>query len=184
MNDSKISTRYALALFLEAREKKLLDRVRSDLDRVTNTIREVQLLKEMLASPIIPPGRKRKAVKEVFRDVLHPLSLQFFDMVLENKREEFLAGMIRAYMKNYMEDKGIRMASLKTAIPLSEDLKNELTGLIREVYETEIELSAEVDKQIIGGYILRVDDIQMDASVAGQLGRIRRQLAKEDHEPN
>lgn len=184
MNDSKISTRYAMALFREARDQKQLDRVRSDMETVMISIREVPLLKEMLESPIIPTGRKKKAVTEIFRAMLHPLSLKFLDMVLEKKREEFLPGMIRSYLKDYMEERGVRMASLRTAVPLSEGMKNELAGLIREVYKTEIELTAEVDSRIIGGYILRVDDIQMDSSVAGQLDRISRQLAEEDHEPN
>jgi len=177
MNDSKISIRYGKALFMSAKEQDVLSSVRDDMDMILAVVNEITELRQLLESPIIDRRKKKDILKTIFGDRIHMLSLQFFDMVLDNNREEFLAGMARTFIKYYKEEKGIRVASLKTAVAVDIRTKHQLNELIGKVYQSEIELSDEVNEKLIGGFVLTVEDQQMDASVAGQLQKIRKGLA-------
>ena len=177
MNDSKISIRYGKALFMSAREQDVLSSIRDDMDMILAAVNEITELRQLLESPIIDRREKKDILKAIFGDRIHMLSLQFFDMVLDNNREEFLAGMARTFIKYYKEEKGIKVASLKTAVSTDVQTKKQLTELIKDIYRSEIELSDEVDERLIGGFVLTVEDLQMDASVAGQLQKIRKGLA-------
>ena len=65
---------------------------------------------------------------------------------------------------------------LKTAIQLDKQLKEQLAQIIRKKFNSDIELSELVDESLIGGFVLTVEDQQLDASVSGQLSRIRKEL--------
>jgi F-type H+-transporting ATPase subunit delta len=84
--------------------------------------------------------------------------------------------MARMYINFYKQIKGIKLATLKTATPVDKETKDKLILMIRKVFKAEIELNAETDNRLIGGFILQVEDQQLDASVSGQLNRIKRQL--------
>ena len=177
MNDSKISVRYARALLISAREQDVLSGVRDDMNMILLAAKEVPEFKQLLDSPVIENSRKKEILAALFENRIQKLSQQFIALVVENNREEYLPGMARMFIKFYKEEKGIREATLKTAVKIDEKTKNQLTELIKQVYRSEIELSDEVDEKLIGGFILRVEDLQMDASVAGQLQKIRKELA-------
>ncbi len=177
MNDSKISVRYAKALFMSAKEQDVLTGIRSDMDMILAVVKELPEFRQLLESPIIDSKKKKQILTAVFETRINRLSMQFIELVLDNNREEFLAGMARMFIKYFKEEKGIKVASLKTAVAIDEQTKKLLTGLIKDVYQSEIELSDEVDKKLIGGFVLTVEDLQMDTSVAGQLQKIRKELA-------
>jgi len=177
MNDSKISVRYAKALFMSAKEKNVLTDIRYDMDIILAAVTKITEFSQLLESPIVDNSKKGQILNAIFEDRIHRLSLRFIEMVLDNNREEYLAGMARTFIKYFKEEKGIKVTSLKTAISIDFQTKKQLTELIKDVYRSEIELSDEVDERLIGGFVLRVEDLQMDASVAGQLKKIRKELA-------
>jgi len=176
MNDGKISVRYAKALFMSAMEKDVLSSIRNDMDMIHTAVNEIAELRRLLESPIIDNLKKKDILTSIFSNKVHSLTMQFIELVLDNNREEYLPGMARMFIRYYKEEKGIKVASLKTSVKIDEQTKKQLTELIKEVYKSEIELSDEVDNELIGGFILTVEDLQMDASVAGQLRKIRREL--------
>ena len=76
----------------------------------------------------------------------------------------------------YTKSKGIRKASLVTAQPVDDSAIKGIKELIAKTYDSEIELSLAVDKDVIGGFVLTVEDQQYDASVAANLRKIKKQL--------
>jgi F-type H+-transporting ATPase subunit delta len=177
VNDSKISVRYARALLISAREQDVLSGVREDMEMILMAAKEVHEFKQLLDSPIIDNARKKKVLTTLFENRMQRLSLKFIELVVNKNREEYIPGMARMFIKFYKEEKGIRAATLKTAVKVDKKTKEQLSELIKQVYRSEIELSDEVDERLIGGFVLRVEDQQMDASVAGQLQKIRKELA-------
>jgi F-type H+-transporting ATPase subunit delta len=177
MNDSKISTRYGRALFESAREKNLLNPVRADMEMILVILHDLHELKYVLESPVIRPGKKNEIIKLVFKGKVNDLTLSFLEMTITNKREEYLAGMARAFIKYFKEAVGIKIAMLKTAVKISDRLKDQLIKIIRDAYHTGVELTEEVHENLIGGFILTIEDQQLDASVSGQLNRIRKGLS-------
>ena len=70
------------------------------------------------------------------------------------------------------------MASIETAIPLTKEIRQEMLAIITRTFNAEIELQEEIIKELIGGFVLRVEDKQLDSSVKGKLGRIKKELQK------
>jgi len=176
MNESKISVRYAKALILSSKNQKVLDPVRRDMELLLSTLSEVPELLRLLESPIVEPGKKLEIMNAVFSGKMEPLSLSFFRLAILNKREGYLPGMARMYIDLFKQEKGIKLASLITAVPIGKEIRYVMVSTIKKIHHTEIELAEKVDKEIIGGFILQVEDQLLDASITGQLKRIRKNL--------
>lgn len=177
MNDSKISVRYAKALFLSAKEEKILDKVRNDMEEVRriSTMPEFQYL---LVSPIIKESQKLKALDNIFKKSFHAKSLALLTMAVKNGREIYIPAIARNYIDQYKEFTGVRTATFTSASSVDEKVKKEVEGIIKKALNSSIELKTSIDEELIGGFVIRVDDLQYDASVASNLKKIRKQLLK------
>ncbi|RXQ94997.1 ATP synthase F1 subunit delta [Ancylomarina salipaludis] len=176
MNESKISVRYAKALFQLGKEKSMLDTIVADMKLVgelCNTVKDFWL---MIESPVIKTSQKRKTVKLILSDKLDALTLNFLDMVFQNRREIFMKDMVRNFLALCRKDQGIVSAKLTTAVQIDEEGKTKLGEMLKQAFNLKIELEEVLDKDIIGGFILRVDDQELDTSVSTQLNRIKRAL--------
>ena len=178
MNESKISVRYAKALFLLGKEKNVLDTIVADMklvDELCNTVKDFWL---MVESPVVKTSQKRKAVKLVLADKLDAISLNFMDMVFENHREIFIKDMVRNFLDLCRKDKGVVSAKLTTAGEIDKEGKANLSDVLKKAFNSKIELEEILDEDIIGGFVLRVDDQELDASVSNQLSQIKRTLVQ------
>jgi F-type H+-transporting ATPase subunit delta len=175
MNESQISVRYAKALFQSAAEQHILDDVYKDMEVLSN-ICKLEDFQYMLVLPTLQPSQKIKLMGTLFEKHFSRLSLAMINLVMENKRESYLPGIARNYRDLYRKTKGIRTASLITAQPTEESEMSKIRNLIRKAYDSEVDLSSSVDEDMIGGFILTIEDMQYDASVATNLKKIRNRL--------
>jgi len=67
-------------------------------------------------------------------------------------------------------------AKLTTAGEIGKEGKANLSDMLKKAFDSKIELEEVLDKDIIGGFVLRVDDQELDASVSAQLNQIKRTL--------
>jgi F-type H+-transporting ATPase subunit delta len=176
MNQSKIRVRYAKALISNAEEQGVLDQVRNDMENLLRILKSVPDLLQLLESPIIDSAKKLEVLNAIFTGKVQPLTLSFFKLTIENNREDHLPGMARMYIDFYKHAKGLKIATLKTTTPIDKETRESLLIMIRKIFNAEIELYEETDKELIGGFILKVEDQQLDASVKGQLKKIKRKL--------
>lgn len=175
MNESKISVRYAKAFFLAAKEGKTLDEVAKDVKLLKASL-EVDGFRTFLESPVIKITDKRKLMNSVFGKNINKVTYAFFDLILTNKRENFLRDILRNFIDLYKEEKGIQQARLIVPSPISEDYHKKFITLLENTFKVTIELEEVIDEDIIGGFILNVDHQQYDASVKTQLNRIKKKL--------
>jgi F-type H+-transporting ATPase subunit delta len=175
MNQSQISVRYAKALFQIASEKQLLDEVYRDMGMLTDTygIPEFQTL---LVQPFLKASQKCRLVESVLKKYINATSLSLIELVIKNKRETYLPGIARNYKDLYRKARGIRSAILVTAHPVEEKVINRLRELIRKTFTGEVELTKRLNEEIIGGFVLTIEDMQYDASVARNLQKMKNQL--------
>ena len=178
MKVGKIAVRYARALFLSAREQGILDDVRRDMEMILTAVSDLAEVKNLLESPVVETRKKTAILVSLFEGKVGDLALDFIRLVTGNNREEYLAAICRHYIKLYKEEKGIKMASIETATPLSKEIRREMVAIITGAFKAEIELQEEVKKELIGGFVLRVEDKQLDSSVRGKLARIKKELQK------
>lgn len=175
MNESQISVRYAKALFQGAAERKQLDAVYKDMELVADVCK-MDDFQEMLMLPSLKVSQKQALANSLFEKHLSELSLSMIQLVIENKREAYLTGIARNFRELYRKEKGIQSASLVTATPVDEGAMKAILDLIKKTYASQVELSASVDEDVIGGFVLTIEDKQYNASVANSLKKLRKQL--------
>jgi F-type H+-transporting ATPase subunit delta len=173
MNESKITVRYAKALFTLAKESNSFDVMKMDMELLSQCIREIPELQFVIQSPVIKVSEKIKLFDESFRDSFSPLTRSFVTLVLERRREEYLLSISRAFLSSLKTEQGIEVAELVTAIPLDETLRKSVLNFITKRFKTQVELHETVDEKLIGGFILRIGDQQVDASISNKLARIK-----------
>jgi F-type H+-transporting ATPase subunit delta len=175
MNHSKIALRYSRAIFESALEKKLLDKVYVDMLFISEvcTLPEV---KEFLESPVIVPSKKTDILHKILGKDLNKSTLSLIDLVVKNGREIFLPDIARAFIHKTKEYNGITESVLTTAVKIHDKVRNEIIELISGVFKTKVEIKEVIDKDIIGGFILRIEDNYIDASVRYNLRKIEKEL--------
>ncbi len=176
MNESKISVRYAKALFALAKETDSFDAMKKDIELLYQCIQEIPELQYVIQSPVIKSREKIKLFEEMFRTSFNPNTLTFIRLVLERHREEYLAGISRHFMTLMKTEQGIQAAEVVTAVPLDETLRQSILRLIAKKFNARVELNEMVDEKLIGGFVLRVGDQQIDASISTKLKRIQNEL--------
>lgn len=175
MNDSKISVRYARALFESALEKKLIEKVYDDMKFISEVC-IIPELKEVLLSPIIVPSKKTDILHKVFGKNIEKITLSLVDLVVKNGRERFLPDIARNFLYETKKYKGITESVLTTAVRVDEKIRKQVTELVSGIFKTKVELKEVIDKDIIGGFILRVEDNYIDASIKNKLRKIEKEL--------
>jgi F-type H+-transporting ATPase subunit delta len=175
MNESIISVRYTKALFSLAIEKKILDVVKSDIEVVFSVMSESDELQHIFQNPVLKPSKKQEIVKNVFSS-FNKMTLSFINLLIKNRRESHLYDISRNFLSKFRKYNNIESASLTTAIEIDSVLLEKVKNLIKTSLKTEIDLSTKIDNKIIGGFIIRVGDRQVDSSVKSNINKIRKKL--------
>lgn len=178
MNVSQISVRYAKAFFNLAKSKNSIDTIYKDVELILNVLENSKPLQIAFESPVIRTSKKLSVFSEIYKKHISELSYNFLKTIFENKREAYLKLILLNIISYCKSEKGIKKALLTTAVPISEKIKQELTKKINEGYQCDAELSEMIDEDIIGGFVLQIDDVQYNASLKLQLNNIKNKLVK------
>jgi F-type H+-transporting ATPase subunit delta len=176
MNTSKISVRYAKSIFELANEKNQLDRVYSDLQLVFAISKENVDFKAFFDSPIIKTSERAEFMKNVFGKHICELSLSLLLLIVAHRRESHIESICRRFEELYKQKKGIKTALLTTSISVNPAIEKEIQSIVNKLLNTEVQLTSKVNTALIGGFILKVEDKQFDASIANGLKTVKRQL--------
>jgi len=175
MNESRISVRYSRALFNSAIDKKLLDKVYLDMVFISELCK-LPLMKEVLESPIIVPSKKNMVFNKLLDKKVEEITLSLIRLVVNKGREAFIPAIARVFMTETKKHKGVTDTILTTAVKIDNNIKKEIASLVSEIFKTKAEVEEIVDESIIGGFILRVGDNYIDASVRNKLRKIEKGL--------
>jgi F-type H+-transporting ATPase subunit delta len=175
MNESRISVRYSRALFQSALDKKILDRINQDMILVKD-ICSITEVKEFLSNPVIRPSGKTEILHNILGKDLHKLTLSMIDLVVKNGRERYIPAIARVFVHNTKKHKGITESVLTTAVKVDSGIKKQVSELIEKLFKTKVDLKDNIDDSIIGGFVLKIEDNYIDASVRNKLRKIRKEL--------
>lgn len=176
MDQSKINVRYAKAFFGLAKEKGLTSELREDARLISGVCNEIDDFILMLESPVVKTSQKVKIIKSIFDGKVTVLSLNFLVLIAGNKREKYIPGIFRNLEDLYRQEEGIKTAVLTSAQSLDADIVFQINKMLEKEFKAKVELSQKVDEKLIGGFVLRVEDQQYDASISTQLKKIKEQL--------
>jgi F-type H+-transporting ATPase subunit delta len=181
MQNLRLATRYAKSLFELAVEKGQVDTVYNDmlvLQAICNASPE---FKRILNSPIIKADKKKSILEAVTNGKISEMTGGFNKLLVQKGRESELSDIILAFIKEYKEYKGIKTLKLTTAVPVSDDIKKELLAKVQARTQVKnIELEEVINPDIIGGFILQVDDMEVDTSVSFYLNQVKKQFFNND----
>lgn len=176
MNNSKISVRYAKALFQVAVQQNVEDAVRNDVESLLECINTMPDFKLLLENPVVSDTKKVEIFNAIFAGKFQKLTTDFFGILIKNKREEFLKIICLDYLGFYTKSKNIKQVTVTSAVEV-DDVAKQIEALIKsQDTNSTVELTSKLDPGIIGGLIIQIDDKVYDASIKSQLARIREKL--------
>ena len=176
MDQSAITVRYAKAFFTLAKEKNILDTLKTDIELVSGVCKESKDFILLLESPIVKSSKKMALITSIFSGKVNNLTLEFLHLITKNKREVHIPAICRNFLGLTRADQNIKSAILTTATEINTETIKKIEKLIGKELNATVELSSSVNPEIIGGMVLRLDDKQYDASVATQLKKIKQKL--------
>ena len=162
-----IASRYARALLEFSTQRGTSAQVFAEVQRLADAITEEQGCKgdDGILSACI--------------DTLGEEMRRFLTLVISNRRSDLLPFILHSFVAQYRKVNGITTAQLTTAVP-SPELENQLASLLAKRGYRQVDFSSHVDAELIGGFVLQVDDLRMDASVKSQLQKLREQLLEKN----
>lgn len=169
MVNSRVASRYAKSLLDLAVEKGILKEVFKDMVLFGKTCKANRSLVLMLRNPIIHHDKKKAVLYALFKDKFHPATLTLFDIITRKNRENYLPAIAESFEIQYRQHQGIAKAIVITSVPLTEVLRKQFIELVAKQTGKEIDLVEKIDPSIIGGYVLKIGDQQMDNSVKAKL---------------
>ena len=104
------------------------------------------------------------------------MTYSFLMMLLTNNRETYLKDITRNFHETYRKEAGYKAAKLTSAVEIDPATVEQFRALIRKHFKTEVDLTFQVDSKLIGGFVLQVEDQQIDASVTAKLKKLKREL--------
>ncbi|HIZ86555.1 MAG TPA: F0F1 ATP synthase subunit delta [Candidatus Coprenecus pullistercoris] len=171
-----ISRRYAKTLADYAAELGEEEKVYGQLLPLTEHYDYVPALRETVYSPVISPQRKAEVISSLFEGGPCRALCDFIQLVLRHRREAYLYFILHSFIDLYRERHHIKEAVLTTAVALGDGVSDVVRKAMQDRTECKINVTVRVDPAIIGGFVFRMEDTFIDASVATQLRQLRRKL--------
>lgn len=179
-----VANRYAKSLLELADEKGQLEKVYADMQFVQGVYNSSKDFVNFLNSPIIKTDKKLAVLKAVFGSNISEMSLNFFTILANKRREMYVGGIAKAFIAQYKEHKNITTAVITSAIVIDETIRAKVLELVKKSVKGEVELIEKTDKDLIGGFVLRIGDKQVDASISRKLNELRKSFSENPHTIN
>jgi F-type H+-transporting ATPase subunit delta len=175
---SRAAIRYAKAILQNANESNTTQTVFDDMQTVQATLNGSKELRLMLKSPIVKAHDKREALTAIFKHQSNATK-GLINLLVANNRANLLGGVAGEFIHLYNESKGMKVAEVTTAVALTPELESKVLNKVKEMTGSDsVTIENKIDESIIGGFILRIGDLQYNASIANQLGSIKREFSK------
>jgi len=175
---TRAAIRYAKAVLDQANHAKISEVVFGDMKSIQETLAGSKELRVVLQSPVVKAEDKKQALLQIFEknsDVTKGL----IQILSSNKRINLLGGVAGAYVDLYNNSKGVKVATVITAVAITPEIQATVLSKVKEMTGSEnVTIDNTIDDSIIGGFILRVGDLQYNASIANQLGNLKREFSK------
>lgn len=177
MKSTKSASRYAKALLELAIEQNNLDKIAADMAYIAKVNAEEKDFQILLNSPVVKADKKIAIFREIFHN-FDQLTNLFIDLITKNRRENLLAVIAASFEAQLKAYKGIVPVTLISAAPLSNTAKDAILGKLKSSVKGQLEINEIIDKDLIGGFIVRMDDKQIDASIASQFNNLKQRLTR------
>ncbi|MEO8209576.1 MAG: ATP synthase F1 subunit delta [bacterium] len=177
---TKAARRYTTALYGVAEDQGKLDEVVKDITDALNLINSNKDLELFFVSPIVSKAKKLEVVKEIFGGSMSELTMTFMNLLVSRRRESLTKGIFEDFINLRKEKEGIVDVFVKTSVALNDEEKSNMKKKIDAYTKLKSELNFEIDKNIIGGFVAKINDTILDASIKRQLERLKEKFKQGD----
>jgi len=169
-----ISDRYASALYDLSAEKKVVDLVLKDLSNLKKILNDNKELSLVIKSPLISSPEKLNIFNSLLQKIkANELTTTFLKVIEKNKRFSNLTSIISQYININSYKRGDVLADITSADELNDDQKTNITNQLKKILGDKLSLSFDVDKNIIGGLIIKVGSKMIDTSLANKINKLK-----------
>lgn len=178
----RAAKRYAKGLMQFASQSGKGDEINREMVDLKNSIQSSRELAQFLSSPVLDSRRKNQIADELFKG-FSPATRNFIKLVIDHRREGLLRQIATQFNDLYDQSNNIRTAEVISASELNDGLVQEIVNKAKanmgENYSYKIE--NKVNPDLIGGFILRVGDKQIDTSVKSRLNKLKKEFEINDY---
>jgi F-type H+-transporting ATPase subunit delta len=173
----EIAEVYARALFQVAKEHDLLDVVRDDLTAFTKALDDTREFTVFFFSPYFSTEEKKDGLKKAVTGA-EPIFMNFLEALIERHRMPAIFRIRDRYQDMWEDERDLLPVQVTSAVPLDEATVGSIGKRIGEQTKRTVELTSKVDPDILGGIVLRVGNVILDASIRNRLEQLRKQVAR------
>ncbi|WP_268035586.1 ATP synthase F1 subunit delta [Algoriphagus sp. PAP.12] len=182
MSNYRVASRYAKSILELALEKGKLEEVHADFQKMTAIAASNREFSLLLKNPVIHSEKKLNILKALFPDA-QEMTKAFFDIISRKNREEVLLDVAKEFEVQYNLQMSIQVAELTTTFPIDAKLRKEFEAIVKEISGKEtVQLVEKVNPALIGGYVLKVNDRQLDESLSSKLRELKNQFSQNHYE--
>lgn len=173
-----VKFQYAKALLSLANDKKISNDIYSDIENTILPILEQDVLQRMLQSPIISLSSKIASLNSIFENKVNQCLIDFFVLIIKNGRGSFLIQVLKSFVFQYEEERSIKRGVITTALSLSDTMMDQIRSIAMKISQCEkLIFEYIIDKNIIGGYVISIDNKLLDCSLKNDLNKINKLFA-------
>jgi F-type H+-transporting ATPase subunit delta len=173
----EIAAVYARSLFEVAKDQDKLDLVRDQLGAFADALSETRDLQVFFFSPYFSTAEKEDGLDRVVSDA-DPVILNFLKLLIEKHRMPVVFRIRANYDALWEDENKLLPVQITSAVELDKEIVSQLGDRIAEQTDRKVDISANVDPEILGGIVVRVGNSVLDASVRNRLEQLRRQVAR------
>jgi F-type H+-transporting ATPase subunit delta len=173
----EIAEVYSRSLFEVAKERGVLDRVHEELGQFAGALDQSRDLQVFFFSPYFSSQEKKDGIGALVDDADENF-VRFLELLAERHRMPAIFRIRREFDRLWRRENRLLPVSVTSAVELDSELVEGIGKRIEEQTGQRVELSSAVDPDVLGGLVLQVGNMVLDASVRNRLERLRKQVAK------
>ena len=183
MSNHRVASRYAKSILDLSIEKGQLEAVFEDFKSLAAMGKATRELGSALANPVLGSDKKLNVLKALFIKPASALTVPFFEIISRKNRENILLDVAREFIVQYNLHQSIQVAEVVSSSALTANQQSQLIALVKQISGMkEVQLVEKINPALIGGFVLNVNDRQLDESISSKLNALRVQFAQNHYE--
>ena len=176
MINTRASERYAKSLLSISIDENLVDEVKSDIDLIIKSFDESRDILNLYSSPIIPINNKIKITEKIFDGKLNKHTLNLLYNLIYRKRDNLIITILEKFKELYNIHMNIEESVISTTFELDNESLDVVKGFAKKVTGKKIILQNTIDKNVLGGFNLKIGDKMIDCTVSSKINELRKKL--------
>ena len=175
MKSTRTAFRYAKATLAYANENKFSDKVAKEMQELIELHESSRQLNGLLSNPFLPNTKKQSILRSIVPNS-SDVTQKLLSLLISNNRLFLLKEVAKSYINLFNEQQGELNATVISAIPLTQNLEKQIHDKLEDFSGKKISLLNKIDKSLLGGFILKIGDMEFNSSLAYKLKTFKAKL--------